>query len=914
MRFASKFKLDVRSALMTGGAAIALASTSAAHAQDADSGEEAVEGSDANNDEDIVVIGTLIRGIEVAGSQPILVSQEDLVERGATTTNELLSLVPQITNTFNGRFEGDPRGVRAGISINRPNLRNLPNFNNASGGTTLVLMDGHRITPVGVGQASIDADVIPAAVLAGIDVTTDGGSSLYGADAVAGVINFRTMRSFDGVKVDANYALGATLKEYEQYDGSITVGKDWGTGNAYFNVGYYNRDIILNGDTDFANGLVFDPTTGVGAPIGTECRSPVGVQVGYFFFGAGYTTNPAAPGAGPRAVGTPCDQVVEGTYQPKQERTNFFGSFTQELSDKLEMRVTGYWVDRDTEIRNYPLGYTTRPATFVPPAVNPPIGSVILIDGGTGFSFGPHASYVDRPVEIGLETWGITPTFKYDIGASWQLNTVFHYGESINTQVFPDVNRVAAQAAVDSGALDPQNVAAASPDVIANILDFENAQRTRHSLFVGRAIADGPLIELPAGPVSAAIGVEYQSPIARVQQAFGSVGSVNSTAPIKASRETISVFGELSVPVTDFLTIAGSLRYDDYSDFGSTTNPSIGFTFEPTDWIQIFGNFNTSFNAPTPLDSLPLSLGRIGGFVYDLDPGLTNPSSVRPDDPLGRDNGLGTLSLLLEGPGNGLRPQTAQSWAVGFEATPTPGFRFGGEYYSIDFDDVLGVVDVTNISTYTLFPQFYYYNSDVDGPGGVYDALVSQLANEDVIRATIPAGDVALLVDRRINNLNSAKLEGIDFHANFDTTTGLGEVSLGVAGNVQLKADLIASGVLQDNLGLNAPEFVATAFTGLRSGGFSGKLTVNYSGKFTDGGFDFQNNPVTIDPYVTANLFLSYSIDDGAGPLNGTTFRLNVDNIFDEQPDYIMRNSNNFLSYNGFSLGTVVRFGISKEF
>ena len=139
-----------------------------AFAQDTAEGE-AVE-SDA-----IVVTGTLIRGKAPVGSQLISVDASAIADKAAGSTNELLSLIPQVSNTFNGRFEGDPRGVAAGISINKPNLRGLPNQNNASGGTTLVLMDGLRLTPVGVNQASIDTDVIPAAVIVGIDAVTDGG-------------------------------------------------------------------------------------------------------------------------------------------------------------------------------------------------------------------------------------------------------------------------------------------------------------------------------------------------------------------------------------------------------------------------------------------------------------------------------------------------------------------------------------------------------------------------------------------------------------------------------------------------------------------------------------------------------------------------------------------------------------------
>ena len=111
-----------------------LALTTPALAQDAPD--------EAAGDEEIVVTGTLIRGTPPTGAQLIAVDTSQIAAKAAGATNELLGLIPQISNTFNGRFEGDPRGVGAGISINRPNLRSLPSFNAASGGVTLVLMDG----------------------------------------------------------------------------------------------------------------------------------------------------------------------------------------------------------------------------------------------------------------------------------------------------------------------------------------------------------------------------------------------------------------------------------------------------------------------------------------------------------------------------------------------------------------------------------------------------------------------------------------------------------------------------------------------------------------------------------------------------------------------------------------------------
>jgi iron complex outermembrane recepter protein len=177
---------------------------------------------EAEGADEIVVTGTLIRGIEVVGSQTLTVTKEAITEVGAGSTTELLASIPQISS-FNGQFEPNPRGARSN-SIARPNLRDLPGADGNSGSVTLALVDGYRITPVGVKESSMDVDIIPSIIIEGVDVVTDGGTSLYGADAVAGVINFRTMRSFEGIMVDGNFGFGTTVSAYKQYDASIVAG------------------------------------------------------------------------------------------------------------------------------------------------------------------------------------------------------------------------------------------------------------------------------------------------------------------------------------------------------------------------------------------------------------------------------------------------------------------------------------------------------------------------------------------------------------------------------------------------------------------------------------------------------------------------------------------------------------------
>ncbi len=183
--------------------------------------------------------------------------------------------MPQITNFFNERPEVDPR-ASANLVVSRPNLRNMPGLNSTTSSVTLVLMDGHRIAPVGVQAAIVDADVIYGSVLQGVDIVTDGGTSLYGADAVAGVIIFRTMVEFDGVKIDLDYG---SADDMNTSNFNITAGTSWDTGSIYVAAGHSERDGLQNGDRDWAKIGTYDADTGsfvaAGESARTECRDPV---------------------------------------------------------------------------------------------------------------------------------------------------------------------------------------------------------------------------------------------------------------------------------------------------------------------------------------------------------------------------------------------------------------------------------------------------------------------------------------------------------------------------------------------------------------------------------------------------------------------------------------------------------------
>lgn len=889
-------------------------------------------------DADIVVTGTLIRGTTAVGSQTLSVGQAEIAAKGAFSTNELLSVIPQIANSFNGRIEADPRGIQgSGTSITRPNLRNFPSSNTTSGALTLMLVDGLRLTPVGVNQSSVDADIIPSAIIEGVDVVTDGGSSLYGADAVAGVLNFRSLRKFDGLKIDANYGLGTTIKSYRAWDAAITAGRSWTGGNAYISVSHTNRSEVLNGDTSWSNGIVYN-AAGVASLSFTQCNTPQQTETRWGRFSpaaTGFTNNPQLAGAGPRSLGTGCDRVVQDTYSPKLTRTNVFAAVTQELGENVDLRVTGYWTKRDISYSSYPRGHTSAgsgittaqqltiayPAALATPVTQP--FSFFSVPEGVGYSFGPNAAYVNTPARVGFTTWGITPELTVKLGGNWQVRASAHYGRSNNFQSFPGVDSVKAQCyitgctGIAAGQLNPLNVAAASAAVINDINNYEVAQQTNQQMFFLRAVADGPLFALPSGDAKVAVGVEYQNNRAESRLGTGVVGLINSGAFASAQRNAKSAFAEVTVPITSFADINASVRHDAYSDSaGSSTNPSIGLALKPASWLKLFGHWNTSFNAPTAIDTLAIGTGRFACGIYTA--GSTNPAQ-RPTDqsvlsggtlPLRDTSRQGTCALVLQGSSPGLQPQTAKSWAVGFELIPARGFRFGGQFYSIDLKNALGTLNPSVTSTYLTNPNLYTYNLTA----AQYAAVLGTLGNGAALAGQQPSTNIAIVVDTRISNLNAAKVEGVDFHVNYEGDFDFGRLSAGFSGTRQTRALITNGGVASNQLGVGGPALSATMFLGLKTGRVSGRVTVNYSGRFTDNAINNLGVAEEVNPFMVTNLNFGYDFGESGGALAGTSFRLAIDNVFERTPQTIRRLNTNNPSFNNWTLGRVIKFGISKKF
>jgi iron complex outermembrane recepter protein len=644
-----------RTVILTGVALSALM-PSLALAQDAATAED---NSDAESE--IVVTGTILRGTAPVGSQLISVGAGQIQSQGATTANELMATVPQVSNLFNN-VPTARLGVAANqIQVVRPNLRNLANETSSSA-STLVIFDGHRIASVGVTQNAVDPDLVPTLAIERVEVVTDGGSATYGSDAIGGVINFITRKRFDGAKVQARYGFADS---YYQVDAGAIIGKDWGSGSIFAAYNYQHNDAIFGRDRDFIRDVDWlSPNL---TPRGRFCSSG-NVQMGLNMF--------ALPGL---TSSTPnvCDSSDDTTVVPRSTRHGALVGLHQELAGWLTVNIRGFYGERKSESLGPWRGSTT--VTGGSSATNtrqfyytPVPGQNATANQTVFFSFAPLIGTNSLVSGSSFNEWGANAEFTAKLTDNWHLRTLFNYSESNSEYSIPQLNQTLltqfSRSMAAASAINFYNPSAADLPLIQRLINTENGGEGRESLLNIRAIIDGSLFSLPGGDVKVAVGFEhladrFQQRIAPVDQPIGAISAVPYTP---YSRKIDSLFGEVQVPIVGAdnrggfvheLTLSGSVRYDHFDDVGSTTNPKFGVNLKPVSWLGLRGSYSTSFNAPSPVDQLG-SL-RNTAQIFPIN------AFVRPGD-----TPSVTGTVALQGANPGLTPQTAKSYSFGVDIEP----------------------------------------------------------------------------------------------------------------------------------------------------------------------------------------------------------------------------------------------------
>jgi iron complex outermembrane recepter protein len=185
--------------------------------------------------EEVVVVGSLIRGLENRTAPLIVLSKDEISATGIGTTSRLLETLPQNFSQANEASILVPGVTAPRTQGSAINLRGLGE------GTTLVLLNGRRMAS-GFAGSAVDISALPLSAIDRVEVMTDGASALYGSDAVGGVVNFVLRSDFEGSETNLRtaWADGGV----NEYRGSQALGQAWDSGNALVSVDYYKRDLL----------------------------------------------------------------------------------------------------------------------------------------------------------------------------------------------------------------------------------------------------------------------------------------------------------------------------------------------------------------------------------------------------------------------------------------------------------------------------------------------------------------------------------------------------------------------------------------------------------------------------------------------------------------------------------------------
>src|SRR5690349_7869485 len=170
--------------------------------------------------EEVTVTGTSIRGVAPIGASVITVGPQEIQKHGGQTLDEILKSVPALSNM------GQVGQGQHNSTYFSPNIHQL---GGSASGSTLVIMDGLRFPLGGTSHSQPDPSIIPTIAIQRVEVLADGSSSIYGSDAVAGVINFITRADYDGLLLQAE---GGGANDYVKYGASALAGTTWEGGGA----------------------------------------------------------------------------------------------------------------------------------------------------------------------------------------------------------------------------------------------------------------------------------------------------------------------------------------------------------------------------------------------------------------------------------------------------------------------------------------------------------------------------------------------------------------------------------------------------------------------------------------------------------------------------------------------------------
>ncbi|MEH6743089.1 TonB-dependent receptor [Hyphomonas sp.] len=736
----------------------------------------------------ILVTGTSLRGLAPETSPLQVYDHDDILGSGVTTIDQFIRALPQ---NFGG-------GSSEFTSVGLPNDANS-RANNTYGASanlrglgsrgTLVLLNGSRLAPTSEIGDFVDLSLIPVSALDRVEVLTDGASSIYGGDAVAGVINFILRDDFDGAETALRYGQ-VTSGEMQEIRASQTLGRSWSGGNLLATYEYFDRGNLTLAD-----------------------RPEIGL-----FDGAS------------DAFDLPDPALFD--LLPEQRRDSLVLAGRQDVTAQLSLDATLLYSDRSTHRSQFGRNGTVEHS-----------GS-----GSEGLT-----------LALGADQ---------DLPGGWLVSLEASYSQVRNEERRREVYRV-------------------------DDLPFSDSRiETDSDVWAVDARISGDLIQLPAGPLKAALGAQIR------QESFANE-ILGDRISAEGERDVAALFGEVQIPLVGEGTARPGLqrlelnlsgRLDEYSDFGSSANPKLGLLWSPVGGLNLRGSYSTSFAPPALGRAFSVSrTGQILPYQFILDLfGLEAP-----------DPGLADMDYMqILGTQADLDPETSRTFTLGFDAALRRGphaWRASGSWYDIEFEDRLGTTPVPNGLLDFHAPNIAWEDPSAFPEGSVIFYPTAQEIEALVATFQRPIGvlmDASLDRVGIINNVNVVRnlarteTRGIDLQLDYETKTEWGEFSASLNLNHILdftqQAAASTPAVPAIDTYLNPVDLKVRGQFGWSRDGLSANLFLNHSDAYqTDG----TEAAVPIEAWTTADLSLTQEVRFGeAAWLRAARLSLSVINLFDEAP------------------------------
>lgn len=658
-----------------------------------------------------------------------VVTAAQIKESGQTTVADFLHT---LSANFASFHENNTNSFSAGASGIA--LRGLSQKN------TLVLLNGQRITNYGFAQnledTYVDLNTIPVNAVDHIDILKDGATSVYGSDAIAGVVNIVLKHDYQGKEADIQYGAAAG-NSMATTQSSITAGfgslQDDGY-NVMVAASVFHRedlvgsqrDLTASNDTRNLPGGTFNWNGGNHYLSDANPNLP---QTAFSTCGTnGYpgqvTSLSNFPGS---ATGTTCafNAANVNSLIPGTDRANIVANGTLKINSNLtafgDVFVAAV---RTKALLGGPatLGPTSVVYNGITGAVSPVANTLPVGNASNPYNTPTDIGYAFQSVgtqyyKVDSYTSRVVGGLKGSINDNWDWQVVAGVSENnVGQTNFNSINVPALQSAIANNTYNFANPNLTPAGTAALRTQFEQASVAKLETLDGKV--SGSLFSLPAGEVQSAFGYEFRhesednAPDSRLIN--GDILNYGATE-VNGARSVNAIYGEVEVPIVKTLTSNFALREEKYSDFGSNLSPKLSVRWQPMDILTLRGSYTLGFRAP--------SLPEISHSSATSFQSLTDPI-----DPLHRP----TETIAVETVANpNLKAEKSKNLDFGFVLAPTKNLSFAVDFYRISIADLVAAETLPqNIVNANATGQTLPAGSSiVRTAGGIVDYVTVPYAN-----------------------------------------------------------------------------------------------------------------------------------------------------------------------------------------